>query len=94
MDVVLGVRIVLCCPLLSTFTFLAFYFVLSSHCCHAVVIHPTSFLVALFFPHMFSLYAHDFLGAVFTPPVGYSRPLSAVNDPSVTIAFEFLKIIP
>ena len=36
------------------------------------------------FSHMFSLYSHGILGAVFTPPVGHSRPPSAVNDPTVT----------
>ena len=34
--------------------------------------------------HMFSLYSHCILGVVFTPPVGYRRPPSAVNDPTVT----------
>ena len=33
---------------------------------------------------MFSLYSHGILGVVFTPPVGYNRPPSAVNDPTVT----------
>ena len=33
---------------------------------------------------MFSLYSQCILGVVFTPPVGYSRPPSAVNDPTVT----------
>ena len=33
---------------------------------------------------MFSLYSHGNLGVVFTTPVGYSRPPSAVNDPTVT----------
>ena len=33
---------------------------------------------------MFSLYFHGLLGVVFTPPVGYSGPPSAVNDPTVT----------
>ena len=28
---------------------------------------------------MFSLYSHGILGVIFTPPVGYSRPLAAVN---------------
>ena len=32
---------------------------------------------------MFSLYSHGISGVVFTPPVGYSRPPSAVNDPTV-----------
>ena len=36
------------------------------------------------FSHMFSLYSHGILGVVFTPPVGHSRPPSAVNDPTVT----------
>ena len=36
------------------------------------------------FSHMFSLYSHGILGVVFTPPVGYSRLPSAVNDPTVT----------
>ena len=31
------------------------------------------------FSHMFSLYSHGILGVVFTPPVGYSRPPSAVK---------------
>ena len=35
-----------------------------------------------------------FWGVVFTPPVGYSRPPSAVNDLSVTKSNEFLKAIP
>ena len=46
------------------------------------------------FSHMFSLYPHDFSGVVFILPVGYSRPPSAVNGASVTIAIEVLKIIP
>ena len=33
--------------------------------------------------HMFSLYSHGILGVVFTPPVGYNRPTSAVTDPTV-----------
>ena len=41
MDVVIGVRVVLCCPLVNNPTFQAFYFVPNSHCCHAVAIHPT-----------------------------------------------------
>ena len=36
------------------------------------------------FSHMFSLYSHGISGVVFTPPVGSSRPPSAVNDPTVT----------
>ena len=36
------------------------------------------------FSRMFSLYSHGILGVVFTLPVGYSKPLSAVNDPTVT----------
>ena len=36
------------------------------------------------FSHLFSLYSHGILGVVLTPPVGYSRPPSAVNDPTVT----------
>ena len=32
---------------------------------------------------MFSLYSHGILGVVFTHTVGYSRPPSAVNDPTV-----------
>ena len=36
------------------------------------------------FSHMFSLYSHGILGVVFAPPVGHSRPPSAVNDPTVT----------
>ena len=36
------------------------------------------------FSHMFSLYSHGILGVVFTHPVGYSRPPSAVNDPTAT----------
>ena len=35
------------------------------------------------FSHMFSLYFHGILGVVFTHSVGYSRPPSAVNDPTV-----------
>ena len=31
------------------------------------------------FSYMFSLYSHGILGVVFTPPVGYSRPPSAVK---------------
>ena len=36
------------------------------------------------FSHMFSQYSHGILGVVFTHPVGYIRPQSAVNDPTVT----------
>ena len=36
------------------------------------------------FSHMFSLYSDGILGVVFTLPVSYSRPPSAVNDPTVT----------
>ena len=36
------------------------------------------------FSHMFSLYSHGIFGVVFTPSVRYSRPPSAVNDPTVT----------
>ena len=36
------------------------------------------------FSHCFSLYSHGILGVVFTPSVGYSRPPSAENDPTVT----------
>ena len=36
------------------------------------------------FSHMFSLYSHGILGVVFTHTVGYSRPPSTVNDPTVT----------
>ena len=44
--------------------------------------------------HMFSLYSHGILGVVFTPPVGYSRPPSAVNDPTVTKQLNSRKIMP
>ena len=37
-----------------------------------------------YFSHMLTLHSHGILGVVFTPPVGYSRPPSAVNDPTVT----------
>ena len=36
------------------------------------------------FSHLFSVYSDGILGVVFTPPVVYSRPPSAVNDPTVT----------
>ena len=36
------------------------------------------------FSHILSLYSHGILGVVFTHSVGYSRPPSAVNDPTVT----------
>ena len=36
------------------------------------------------FSHMFSLYSHGIAVVVFTPPVGSSRPPSAVNYPTVT----------
>ena len=36
------------------------------------------------FSHIFALYSHGILGVVFALPVGYSRPPSAVNDPTVT----------
>ena len=73
--VVIGVRIVLCS------TFLAFYFVPNSHCCNAVVIHQT-FTCSHFFT-CFAPYSRGIWGVVFTP-VGYNRPTSAVNDPTVT----------
>ena len=61
-----------------------FYFstlCLDCPCCDIVSIRPI-FPVAIF--HMFSLNSHGSLGVVFTPPVAYSRPPSAVNDPTVT----------
>ena len=36
------------------------------------------------FSQMFSLSFHGILGVIFTLPVGYSRPRSAANDPTVT----------
>ena len=33
---------------------------------------------------MLSLYSHGILRVVFTPSVGYTKPPSAVNDPTVT----------
>ena len=33
---------------------------------------------------MFSLSSHGILGVAFTHTIGYSRPPSAVNDPTVT----------
>ena len=36
------------------------------------------------FSQMFSLHSHGIFGVVFTHPVGYSRPPSGVNDPTVT----------
>ena len=50
--------------------------------CRTVTVHPT--LSRSHFSRMFSLYSHGILGAVFTHTVGYSRPPSAVNDPTVT----------
>ena len=61
--VVIGVRIVLCCPLEHNSTFLAFYFVPNSHCCHAVIVHPT--FTCCLFSHVFAPYSHDILGVVF-----------------------------
>ena len=67
---VLFVRLLLC-TLWSWFSLL--WYCINS--CH-------SFPVAIF--HMFSLYSHGILGVVSTHTVGYSRPPSAVNDPTVT----------
>ena len=65
------------------FHFWIFHFVSKfSTCCRAVSIHhhfPCSHFV-----HTFAPRKHVIWGVVFTPPVGYSRPRSAVNDPSVT----------
>ena len=44
----------------------------------------TFHLYNLLFHLRFRLYSHGILGVVFTLPVGYSRPPSAVNDPTVT----------
>ena len=41
------------------------------------------------FSQMFSLYSRGILGVVFTHAVGYSRPPSAVNDPTVTKQVNF-----
>ena len=59
---------------------------------HIVVLILLAVILSLFiqlfsrshFSHMFSLYSLGILGVVLTPPVGYSRPPSAVNDPTVT----------
>ena len=50
--------------------------------------------IQLFSRSHVSLYSHGILGVVFTPHVGYSRPPSAVNDPTVTKQYEFGKIMP
>ena len=50
--VVIGVRIVLCCPLVHNSTFLAFYFAPNSHCCHAVIVHPTFTFCTVFPRHL------------------------------------------
>ena len=60
---------------------------------HTVVVHPTLFPVAIFHKCFHSILT-AFLGVVFTLSVGYSRPTSAVNDPTVIKASEFGKIMP
>ena len=49
----------------------------------AVILQFISLASRSHYSQMFSLYSHGILGVVFTPPVGYSRPPSAVNDPTV-----------
>ena len=49
-----------------------------------VFVHFVVLILLVVISQKFSLYSHGTLGVVFTPPVGYSRPPSAVNDPTVT----------
>ena len=54
-----------------------------SPCCNFCNCSSHSFLVAIFHICLHCILT-AFLGVVFTPTVGYSRPPSAVNDPTVT----------
>ena len=72
MDVVIGVRIVLCCPLVNNSTFLTFYFVPNSYCCHAVAIHPT-FTCGPFFHVLHRIPAAFEVWCLHTPSVTVDR---------------------
>ena len=86
-EVVSGVRIVLCHQVIDHYgvsTFLHFplrvqILNLLSCCSNSSSLFPAGILCTRFAPRK-----HVILGVVFTPTVGYIRPLSAVNDPSVT----------
>ena len=84
MDVVIGVRVVLCHQAIDVPLFWIFHFLSKfSSCYQAVAIHHQLFPVAILCPR-FAPRKHVILGVLFTHTVGNSRPLSAVNDPSVT----------
>ena len=85
----------MCCVCLSSASSLVFTFCFESHSynftfplyvsillvvilCQFIQLFPVAVL-----SHIFSLYSHGIVGVVFTIPVGYSRPPSAVNDPTV-----------
>ena len=80
--VVIGVRIVLCCPLVHISTFLAFYFAPNSHCCDAVIVHPT--FTCSHFSHVLHRIPTALEVWYLHLHVGCSRPSSAVNDSTVT----------
>ena len=87
MDVVIGVRVMLCHQAINNSgfsTFLNFPFrvqilILLSSCINSSSLFPVAILCTLLHRENTTFevwYLH--------PPVGYSRPPSAVNDPSVT----------
>ena len=75
MDVVIGVRVMLCHQAIDNSGFPTF--ILLSSCINSSSLFPAAILCTL-------LHRENVIrGVVFTHPVGYSRPPSAVNDPSV-----------
>ena len=64
-----------------------------SGCCSPIVFCHRLLLSVSQILAYFTLRKRIFGGVVLTPPVGYSRPSSAVNDPSVTKLNEFMKAI-
>ena len=81
----------MCSVCLSSVSSLVFTFWFESHLYNFHFMSRFSLLYNSFnslfsrshFSHTFSLYSHGILGVVFTHTVGYSGPLSAVNDPTV-----------
>ena len=75
LSVVISIRVIeLCVPVFHVVVLILL----------VVILYFISLVSRSHFSNIFSLYSHGILGVVFTPPVSYSRPPSAVNDPTVT----------
>ena len=79
--VVIDIRVVLCHPLVHNlgFPLRVQILILLSCCNNSSQLLPVVIMCTHFAPKKYVI-----RGVVFTLPVGYSRPPSAVNDPSVT----------